>query len=148
MFYLKLSTSLFAGHDGFDLLGSSVGLVHQSHLSKKFILQISTVMVVGRLTGDDFFYSTKVLVNGSGNITLLGLSVALGGCSGHQNGLVVIVSRKGNISSLGIGNTRVLELVQGFDISFFDTECDGTGTTGPTVLLLGETSIAAGKFPH
>jgi len=141
----KLSASLLDSHNRLDTLCSSVCPVDLSPLSKCHLLQVRTVVVVACLCLDDVFHTAEILVDGSGGESLLGHCVGFGSSSLDQSGLVFV--SESNIKYLAVGQTRELELVQGFQVSLFHTKDDGTRALGCSILLLHEGSILSGQLP-
>lgn len=143
---LKISTSLLGGDHLLDSLGTSVGLVYLGPLPKQGSLQVPTVVHITGSLVNGTLHSLKVLVHGNHGLALFGLCASLGGSLDDQTSTVILGAD--NIAHLGIGNSRILELVQRLDVALFGREGNGARTLGLSVSLLDERVVASGNFPN
>lgn len=142
---LELSSSLLCQHGLCDALCTSVGLVDLGIFSKSSSLQVATVKVVDRLLHNDRLRPTKVLVNTSDNLGLLGLGGALGSRLCEELCTVLIVDQ--NIHSLGVCQSTVLELVERFQVTRLRAEAHLVASLGVAVLPIQEGIVALHEFP-
>ena len=144
---LKSSSSHLWWDALLDSIRALVGGVYLVPFRQGVVGQVLSVVHTVGCVLDCFLYFSEVgFVEGDGGKSLGRRCRGLAGGFDDERRLVVVCAR--NIVDLGVGNSRVLELVQRFDVSLLCAEFDLSGSLGLTVSLLDEAIVALGDFPH
>jgi hypothetical protein len=122
---LKITTSLLYRYKFLDTLGSFIGIVHLGPLGKSGRFQITTVESFRSVLFDGIFTSSEV--KSVDRNTCFGLGRFVTSLrSGFDNQLGLVLVRADNIKHFRVGDSGVLELIQGLDVSLLCTEFNST----------------------
>jgi len=122
-------------------------LVYLCPLSEHIGFQIPTVKdVTGGLLDCAFNFSEVGFVQSNGSSGLRGLRGGLAG--GLDNKFGLVFTRAYDVADLGVGESGVLESIQGSDVSLLGTEFDLSCAFGLSISLFQEAVVALDDFPN
>jgi len=136
------ASSLLDRYTLYDSIGATVCLVYGRVLSESSLVQIASVKYGGSLSLEHLDGLGKGAAEGS-----LGEGLSLSGLLGllDEHGLAVLT---GYVEYLRVGEARVLELVEGGEVSRLHAELDGSRSLRVSVLLAEEGVVAARQLPR
>jgi hypothetical protein len=140
------TTSLLDRNRLRDSLGTSVGLVDLGVLCEGSSLQIATVKDVISLLGNNGHRSSEVLLHVGDSLGLFRAVSCLASRLGNELGAVIFGAH--NIDDLRVGNSRVLEHTDRFQVALLATERDSSRAYGTATLLVEEAVLLLDKLPR
>ena len=144
---LKSSSSHLWWDSLLNSLDALVCLVYLGPLSESGGFQITSVEDSGCGVLDGLFNFSEIGLVQSNSGHALGRSVGLGGGLLKKSGSAILCGN--NIVDGVVGKSGVLVLVEGLDVSLFNTEDNGSSSLGLSVSSLSDEAVVVlGEFPN